>query len=162
MQITILSVGKKNEESINSLVIEYERRILHASNRAVTIDWKFLPHSKLEIKSAVDEESRTIVEYIEKQNAAGSKVILLDETGKSFDSVSFASMLQKFQVDSVKSLVFIIGGAYGVSDEVKAKADFTLSLSKMVFPHQIVRLILVEQIYRAVSINAGSAYHHGN
>ena len=161
MLITIISVGKKHEEGIDSLILEYERRILHISKRAVTIDWKFLPHSKLPGGEAVNEESKAIMDCLEGVSSSDGRVILLDERGKEMDSKGFALVLEKFQIDSVKSLIFIIGGAYGVSDDLKKKANSTISLSKMVFPHQIVRLILVEQIYRAISINAGGAYHHG-
>lgn len=160
MQITIISVGKKHEEEIGSLILEYERRILHTSNRAVAIDWKFLPHSKLTVADAVNEESKNIIEYLEGIKSGDTRVFLLDEKGKELDSKGFATVLEKLQIDSVKNLVFIIGGAYGVSDELKENVDSILAISKMVFPHQIVRLILVEQIYRAVSINAGGAYHH--
>ena len=88
------------------------------------------------------------------------KLILLDERGKNLYSPDLATLLQQYADQSTKNLVFLIGGAYGVSDAVKKRADFYWSLSNLVFPHMLVRLILAEQLYRACTIMRNEKYHH--
>lgn len=100
-------------------------------------------------------EWKTTITYDEKDF-----VILLDETGKELSSTDLSQFIEKRCMDSGKRVVFIIGGAYGVSQEIKDRADFTWSLSKLVFPHEIVRIILAEQVYRACTIIRGEKYHH--
>ena len=90
----------------------------------------------------------------------GEKLVLLDETGKQHSSPAFADRLQQWRDQGVRTCTFAIGGAYGFSEEVKAKADLLLSLSLMTFPHQLVRVLFAEQLYRAYSIMKGSPYHH--
>jgi 23S rRNA (pseudouridine1915-N3)-methyltransferase len=87
-------------------------------------------------------------------------LVLLDERGKHFTSEGFAAFIQQRANESKKNIIFLIGGAFGVSEEVSKRADYTWSLSPLVFPHQLVRLILAEQIYRACSINRNEKYHH--
>ncbi len=87
-------------------------------------------------------------------------IVLLDERGKEFRSVEFAAWLQKLSQNSAKKIVFIVGGSWGFSDEIHEKADLKISLSKMTFPHQLVRLLFVEQLYRAFTIIKGEPYHH--
>lgn len=100
-------------------------------------------------------EWKTTISYNEKDF-----VILLDETGKELSSPELAQFIEKRCMDSGKRVVFIIGGAYGVTQEIKDRADFTWALSKLVFPHEIVRIILSEQVYRACTIIRGEKYHH--
>lgn len=100
-------------------------------------------------------EWKTKIEYDEKDF-----VILLDEHGKELSSPELAQFIEKRCMDSGKRIVFVIGGAYGVEQSVKDRADFTWSLSKLVFPHELVRLILAEQIYRACTIIKNESYHH--
>ena len=90
----------------------------------------------------------------------GEKLVLLDERGKQFTSPAFADRLQTWRDQGVRTCTFAIGGAYGFSEEVKKKADLLLSLSAMTFPHQLVRVLFAEQLYRAFSIMKGSPYHH--
>lgn len=129
---------------------------------------KFLflsPGDKIKDERAIDFTSRinhyfpcewkTKIEYDEKDF-----VVLLDETGKELSSPELAQFIEKRCMDSGKRIVFIIGGAYGVEQQVKDRADFIWSLSKLVFPHELVRLILAEQIYRACTIIKNESYHH--
>lgn len=88
------------------------------------------------------------------------EVVLLDETGNQLSSVELSNRLQRYMNHGNKNVVFIIGGAFGVSEELMRRSNYTLSLSKLVFPHQLVRLILIEQLYRAHTILAGEKYHH--
>ena len=87
-------------------------------------------------------------------------LIVLDERGQQFTSEKLASFIQQCSNESKKNIIFLIGGAFGVSNEVLERADFTWSLSQLVFPHQLVRMILAEQIYRACTINKNEKYHH--
>ena len=115
----------------------------------------FLPHSALSNTTARQEESRRILSHIN----ANAYVILLDEKGKIIDSPGLTKLLL-VPFESSRQVMIIIGGAYGVDETIKQRADFTWSLSHLVFPHQLVRLILVEQLYRAQEIAADNPYHH--
>jgi len=90
----------------------------------------------------------------------GEKVVILDERGKTLTSPQFAAQLGSWRDQGVRDVVFVIGGAYGMDEEVRERADLVLSLSAMTFPHQLVRVLFAEQLYRAVSILQGSPYHH--
>ncbi len=103
-----------------------------------------------------EDEGRLIIKNLKDTDF----ICLLDEKGKLFDSIRFASHLQKIFNSGVKRIVFIIGGAYGFSDELKAKAHSILSLSPMTFSHQLVRVLFAEQLYRALNIMHGGKYHH--
>lgn len=100
-------------------------------------------------------EWKTKIEYDEKDF-----VVVLDERGKELSSMELAQFIEKRCMDSGKRVVFVIGGAYGVEQTVKDRADFTWSLSRLVFPHELVRIILAEQIYRACTIIKNESYHH--
>ncbi|MEZ4757006.1 MAG: 23S rRNA (pseudouridine(1915)-N(3))-methyltransferase RlmH [Flavobacteriales bacterium] len=90
----------------------------------------------------------------------GERVVVLDERGKGLGSVEFADRLGRWRDQGVRQVAFVVGGSYGLSDAVRQRADLLLSLSPMTFPHQLVRLLFAEQLYRAVSILGGTAYHH--
>jgi 23S rRNA (pseudouridine1915-N3)-methyltransferase len=104
----------------------------------------------------LEKEGEAILKLIKD----GDKVVLLDERGKDVDTSAFSAMLGRHLQEGTKRLVFVIGGAFGVSDTVRERADATLKLSSLVLPHMLVRLILVEQLYRAASILEGGKYHH--
>lgn len=103
-----------------------------------------------------EKEGRLILERL----SASDTVILLDERGKEYSSVQFSAFVEKQMHSSAKQLVFVVGGAYGFSAEVYARATHTIALSKMTFSHQMIRLLFVEQLYRAFSIMRGEPYHH--
>lgn len=146
MNIIIISPGKPKNYLGEDVVLEYTTRISHYS----PIEWKFIPPSDMK------EEGEKMMKII----PDNSYIVLLDEKGKSLDSIGFSDFLNKRLNESVKNLVFIIGGAYGIDDKVKEKANFSLSLSALVFPHELVRSILSEQIYRGFTILKGEKYHH--
>ena len=102
------------------------------------------------------EEARGLLKALE----GGGRVVALDATGQAMDSRAFATRLGKWRDESVREVTFVIGGAYGLTDAVRARADLVLSLSLMTFPHQLVRLLFAEQLYRAHTILHGSGYHH--
>ncbi len=149
--ISIVSVGKKHDDWIRSGIERYEKRLKSPFN----IAWNILPHSQYEGARARQEESERVLSQLKPQDF----VVLLDETGKMFDSPALSTLCEARFV-SAENLVFIIGGAYGVSEEMMKRSNVTLSLSRLVFPHQLVRLILVEQLYRAQEIARGSGNHH--
>lgn len=149
--IRILAVGKKHEPWVTEGIGRYEKRL----KRPFNVEWTVLPHSAHENDAARREESVRILGRLEKDDF----VVLLDERGTELDSPALSKTLLAPLERSVR-VVLIIGGAYGVDDSVRERADFVWSLSPLVFPHQLVRLILVEQVYRAQEIAAGGSYHH--
>lgn len=144
--IKIIAIGKKHDKDLINMVERYQQRL----RPPFGVQWLLLPYSAHEGDRARDEESAAIMRHI----SNSEKVILLDERGRQMTSVEFSSELQK------DSVTIIIGGAYGVNDELRRRANIMLSLSKMVMPHQIVRLVLIEQIYRAQAIANHHPYHH--
>lgn len=151
MPIKIIAVGKKHESWIADGVERYEKRL----RLPFSLEWVLLPHSSLEGNRARQEESERILSRL----SADDYVILLDERGKLLDSPRFSAQLGVLLDDS-RTVVLVIGGAYGVDEVVHQRAQFIWSLSPLVFPHQLVRLLLVEQLYRAQQIRLGGSYHH--
>ena len=146
MKILIISPGKTHSPELHDAIAEYEKRL----SSALPIEWAFpAPSDK-------DAEGAAILKLIRPEDS----VLLFDERGKDCDSPGLAALLDAELNDGTKRLVLIIGGAFGVSDAVMARADKTIRLSAMVFPHMLVRLIVVEQLYRAWSIRSGGKYHH--
>lgn len=146
MKIVAIKVGKKHDKNLKTSIEIYEKRL----KKYCQFSWHIIPSSN------IDKESSDILRAI----GSDDVVVLLDETGQNLDNDQLADYIEKAQVGSVSRVVFVIGGAYGVNNKVMSRANMTLSLSSLVFPHQIVRLILVEQIYRTYSIISGSKYHH--
>lgn len=149
--IRILAVGKKHESWVQEGISRYEKRL----KRPFAVEWALLPHSSREGDVARREESGRIVERLEKDDF----VVLLDERGLEVDSPALSKTLLA-PLERSTRIVVIIGGAYGVDDAVRKRADFVWSLSPLVFPHQLVRLLLIEQIYRAQEISSDGSYHH--
>lgn len=149
--IEIIAIGKKHESWVREGIELYEKRLKQPWN----VHWTLLPHAVGdEIASRRDESSRLLSRL-----PAKSLVILLDERGEHCTSPKFSARLERAFVDA-QPVTIIIGGAYGVSDELRERADEVWSLSPLVFPHQLVRLILIEQLYRAQEIARGGSYHH--
>lgn len=149
--ITIIAVGKRHEPWLVDGIARYEQRMIHAWQ----LQWKLLPASKRSSDAARREESQQILRALSPQ----AYVVLLDERGTMLDSPALSRSLHQPMAQG-KSLVLIIGGAYGVTEAVMERANLVWSLSRLVFPHQLVRLILAEQLYRAQQIAAGHPYHH--
>lgn len=150
MSIKIIAIGKKHEQWVKDGINRYETRL----RKPWDINWQYLPHSSLAEEAARAEESRRILEKIDRDDY----LVLLDERGTMFNSPALSRLLAN-QL-GFKKVVLVIGGAYGVDDSIRARANTIWSLSDLVFPHQLVRLILSEQIYRASEIAAGRPYHH--
>lgn len=153
MKISFLSVGKAHESYINEGVINFTKRIGHY----YPVHWQLIAPSKLKEPSQIKKaEAISILKTID----ATDILILLDETGKMLSSPQLAQFIQQKANQSAQNLVFLIGGAFGVDTTVKKRAQIVWSLSDLVFPHMLVRLILAEQVYRACSILANEKYHH--
>ena len=151
MAIRVVCVGKKHEAWVQDGIERYQKRLKKPFN----IEWILLPHSAREGLVARQDESQRLLLRL----TADDYLVLLDERGKNLDSPQLAAaLLQPLQ--SAKNVVIIIGGAYGVDHSIHDRADIVWSLSKLVFPHQLVRLILAEQLYRAQEISSGGPYHH--
>ena len=153
MKLTIFSVGKSHESYIKEGVEQFTKRIGHY----YPIDWQLLTPSKLSDPLPIKKAEAT---SILKSISSTDVLILLDEKGKMLSSPGLANLIQQKANQSAQRIVFLIGGAYGVDEEIKKRANFTWSISELVFPHMLVRLLLAEQIYRACSILANEKYHH--
>jgi 23S rRNA (pseudouridine1915-N3)-methyltransferase len=156
MKIQFWSVGKNHEAFVEEGILMFTKRI----GNYYPVSWNIIAPPKnagaMQPAELKQKEGEIILQQIKKEDY----LILLDERGKMLSSESLASMLEQRANSSVQKLIFLIGGAYGVSDAVMQRADFSWSLSQLVFPHQLVRLVLAEQIYRACSIIRNEKYHH--
>lgn len=156
MQVTLLLVGKTVNRQFVELMDEYTSRVKHY----IRFDIVTIPELKNTRHLSADQQKQQEGELIMKQMQAGDHVVLLDEHGKELRSTEFSRYMEQRMQTVGKRLLFVIGGPYGFSPEVYAKANEKLSLSKMTFSHQMVRLIFVEQLYRAMTIMRGEPYHH--
>ena len=154
MKVVALAVGKKHDSDIARAIDDYSARIA----RYGSFDWQILPPAKG--KMSADETKRVEGSAIAAYIKDDDYVVLLDEGGIGLASSELADILDALDMQVAKRMVFIIGGAYGVTDELKRRADVLWSLSKLTFPHQLVRLLLAEQLYRANTIRRGEPYHH--
>lgn len=156
MKISFWSVGKANEPYIKQGVEEFTKRI----TRYFKADWSIIPVPKnaatLSEMDLKKKEGEIIIDWLNKDDY----LLVLDERGKQMSSEGLANFIQARANESTKQLVFLIGGAYGIDEAVLKRADYTWSLSPLVFPHQLVRLILAEQVYRACTILRNEKYHH--
>lgn len=158
MNIKIIAVGKLKEKYLKDAVNEYLKRLTaYAKLEIIEIgDEKEPDNASLkDIENIKNKEGSKIIEKIKDREY----VILLDVEGKLISSEELAGKLGELSLSGDSNLVFVIGGSNGVSEEVRQKANFKLSFSKMTFPHQLMRVILLEQIYRGFKINRGEAYH---
>lgn len=156
MNIRLLAIGKTDDKLLSSVFSQYEKRLSHY----VKFDFEALADVKnvknLSQSQQKEKEGALLLSKI----SATDALVLLDENGKSFSSVGFADALQKHMNSGVKTLVFAIGGPYGFSPEVYARAQSKVSLSPMTFSHQMVRVFFAEQLYRAFTILRNEPYHH--
>jgi 23S rRNA (pseudouridine1915-N3)-methyltransferase len=156
MKFTLLVVGRTVEKHYITAINDYVERIKHYT----PFDMEVIPELKNTKSLSMEQQKEKEGELILKALQPGDVVVLLDEHGKEFRSIEFAEWAEKKMHTVNKRLVFIIGGPYGFSKDVYAAAQEKISLSKMTFSHQMIRLIFVEQLYRAMNILAGGPYHH--
>lgn len=156
MNVELVVVGKTDMREVESLVEMYTKRINHYVRFAITT----IADVRNTRKMSVAEQRRMEGEAILRQLTDSDHVALLDEHGAELRSVEFADLMQRRMASGIRRLVFVIGGPYGFSEAVYARANSKLSLSKMTFSHQIVRALFVEQLYRAFTILKNEPYHH--
>ena len=157
MKIQFWSIGKNHESYVKEGIQDFTKRIA----KYFPVEWNIIPvpknagmMSEMDLKK---KEGEMIIDWLKKDDY----LVALDEHGKEMTSEKLADFLQSRANDSVKTLVFVIGGAFGLDDAVLQKANYKWSLSKLTFPHQLARLILAEQVYRACTIMRNEKYHHG-
>lgn len=154
MKLICIAIGKKHDPTLASAIDDYTKRL----GRYTPLTWQLLPAAKG--KMGVEETKRTEAAQLRVVLQDDDYIVLLDEHGAQLTSNELAGILDELDMQSVKRIVFIIGGAFGVTDEIKQRADVIWSLSVLTFPHQLVRLLLAEQLYRANTIRRGEPYHH--
>lgn len=156
MKIILLAIGKTDEKHLEEGITKYVKRLHHY----IPFEMKIISDIKNRKTLSEEQQKKMEGELILSQLVSGDDLILLDENGKSFSSRGFSELIEKQIVGNAKRLVFVIGGPYGFSSECYEKAKMKISLSPMTFSHQMVRLIFVEQVYRAMTIIKNEPYHH--
>lgn len=156
MKVTLLTVGKTNDLSFKNAISEYQKRLKFY----ISFDIEEIPSLKNTKNLTEDNQKQKEGELILKYLQPEDEVVLLDDKGSEFTSKQFASYIEKKSASGLKRLVFVVGGPYGFSQEVYQRADDKVSLSRMTFSHQMVRLVFTEQLYRAMTIIRGEPYHH--
>jgi len=156
MKIKLLAIGKTDDKNLQSLIETYQNRLKHYINFQLEI----IPDIKKVKNLSEEQQKEKEGELILKKLSPTDQLVLLDEKGKEYRSIDFSKHLQKKMNAGIKQLVIVIGGPYGFSNEVYKKSTGKISLSKMTFSHQMIRLFVVEQIYRAFTILKNEPYHH--
>ena len=156
MKIALLLTGKTTDKNISEVVVFYSSRIKKYSAFEIITLPDLKNTRNMSVREQKIKEGKKIIQSI----GIDDYVILLDEKGKELKTVEFSGLVEKIFMLPKKRILFVIGGSWGFSDEVYFRADFKLSLSKMTFPHQLVRLLFLEQLYRVFTIMKGEPYHH--
>jgi 23S rRNA (pseudouridine1915-N3)-methyltransferase len=156
MKIIMASVGKAHDAEMRASIELFTKRLSHY----FPCEWRILAPAKQNVNTLVEVVKKAEADTILKSLHKDDYLVLLDERGKQITSPELAELIQQSANRSVKTIVFLIGGAFGVDASVQQRANFTWSLSKLVFPHHIVRLLLAEQLYRASTILRNESYHH--
>lgn len=156
MNIRLLAIGKTDNKALQTLIDDYTKRL----SFYVKFDLEIIPDIKNVKNLSEAQQKEKEGELILSKITPTDQLILLDENGKTFSSVGFSDFLQKKMNAGIKTLVFVIGGPYGFSETVYQKAQGKVSLSEMTFSHQMVRLFVIEQIYRGFTILRNEPYHH--
>lgn len=154
MKVTLIVVGRTTDKRLESLIDEYRERLKHY----LPFELKVIPELKNARSLSMDQQKTMEGELILRE-VGTAQLILLDEHGREMRSIEFADWMQKRQLAG-RDIVFVIGGPYGFSPAVYSRAEGQVSLSQMTFSHQMIRLLFVEQIYRAMTILRGEPYHH--
>ena len=156
MKIKLLAIGKTDDKNLQLLIQKYEKRLKHY----VKFELEIIPDLKNVKNLSESEQKEKEGELILGKLSPVDQLILLDDKGESYHSIGFSKFMQKKMNSGIKQLVLVIGGPYGFSETVYKKAQGKISLSKMTFSHQMIRLFVVEQLYRAFTILKNEPYHH--
>ncbi len=156
MTIKLLAIGKTDHKSLQLLIDDYQKRL----NFYIKFEFEIIPDLKKVKNFSEDQQKQKEGELILGKISSTDILVLLDENGTQYDSVQFSEYLQKHMNSGIKQLVFVIGGPYGFSNELYAVARGQIALSKMTFSHQMIRLFIIEQLYRGFTILKNEPYHH--
>lgn len=156
MKIKLIAVGKTDNKNLQLFMDDYIKRL----GFYVSFEFKIIPDIKNSKSLSELQQKQKEGELIIKQLESGDALFLLDENGKTYSSIGFSEFLNKKMSSGLKTLVFVIGGPYGFSDDIYQRATGKISLSQMTFSHQMVRLFFLEQLYRAFTILKNEPYHH--
>lgn len=156
MKSTLIVIGKTTDARFTALIQEYVDRISHY----IPFNIEVIPELKNAKNLSIDQQKEREAELLQKQLQPGDFLVLLDEHGRERRSMDFAQWMQKRMASSPKRLVFVVGGPYGFAQQIHRMANEEISLSQMTFSHQMIRLLFVEQIYRAMTILNNEPYHH--
>lgn len=156
MKIKLLAIGKTDDKNLNTLIENYQNRLKHY----IKFELHLIPDIKNVKNLSEKQQKEKEGELILKQLQPTDQLVLLDEKGKEYRSIEFSQLLQKKMNSGIKQLVFVIGGPYGFSQDVYKKTQGKISFSKMTFSHQMIRLFMVEQLYRGFTILKNESYHH--
>lgn len=156
MTITLFVIGKTDHTALEQLIEDYEKRLQHFIKFEIQVIPDLKNRKNLSVKDQKQKEGTLLLKQFQKSDV----VYLLDELGKTYNSIEFSKFIQKQMNQSIKRLYFVIGGPYGFSSEVYQRANGKISLSNMTFSHQMIRLFFTEQLYRGFSILKGLPYHH--
>lgn len=156
MKITLIVIGKTTDAHVQALIDDYSRRLQHY----VPFELEVIPELKGTRGLSTDQQETQEAELLQRRLQPGDHIVLLDEHGSERRSIDFAAWLEKREAAGARRLVFIVGGAYGFAPSIHALAAEEISLSKMTFSHQLIRVLFVEQLYRAHTILRGEPYHH--
>jgi len=156
MKIKLITIGKTDNKNLQALIEDYTKRL----GFYVSFDFEVIPDIKNVKNLSETQQKQAEGNEILKRMIKSDTLILLDEKGNTYSSVQFSQFLQKKMNSGLKTLVFVIGGPYGFSDEIYQRANGKVSLSSMTFSHQMVRLFFIEQLYRAFTILRNEPYHH--
>jgi 23S rRNA (pseudouridine1915-N3)-methyltransferase len=156
MKITLVAIGKTDNKNLEILIEDYTKRLKHY----VPFTIEVIPDIKNAKNLSETQQKQLEGQEILKRITLADTLILLDENGKSYNSVAFSDYLQKKMNSGLKNLAFVIGGPYGFNDEIYTRANGKIALSQMTFSHEMVRLFLIEQLYRGFTILRNEPYHH--
>lgn len=156
MTIKLLAIGKTDNKQLQALMDDYQKRL----GFYIKFEFEIIPDLKKVKNLSEEQQKEKEGDLILNKLNSTDVLILLDENGKQFDSIGFSNYLQKHMNSGIKQLVFLVGGPYGFSQEIYSKAQGTVSLSKMTFSHQMIRLFMIEQLYRGFTILRNEPYHH--
>lgn len=156
MKIVLLTLGKTSQKNIKEEILLFSKRLSHYTD----FELHEIPSLKRSTKISKSELKKSEGQMIMKYINSSDYVVLLDENGKSYSSIAFSNKIEKFRLNSFKRVVFVVGGAFGLSNELNSHCNEKVSLSNMTFSHQMVRLFFVEQLYRAFTIINNEKYHH--
>lgn len=157
MRITLLLVGATDKNYLTDGIEDYKKRLIHYLPFDVRVIADIKNSRNLTDDQQKEREGKSILDMV----STGDELVLLDVDGAELSSPGLANWVEKRMIAGTRQLIFVVGGPYGFSEAVYKRADSRISLSKLTFPHQLVRLLFVEQLYRAMTIIRGEPYHHG-